>query len=65
MSTQKEKLNELLASVEARLNAVKEDAVKFVEKDNASAGTRVRTGSMDIIKTLKEVRFLVSEIKTK
>lgn len=65
MSTQKEKLNELLASVEARLNAVKEDAVKFVEKDNASAGTRVRTGSMDIIKTLKEVRALVSEIKTK
>nr|DAU65272.1 MAG TPA: Histone H1-like protein Hc1 [Caudoviricetes sp.] len=65
MTTQKEKLNELLASVEARLNAVKEDAVKFVEKDNASAGTRVRTGSMDIIKTLKEVRALVSEIKTK
>lgn len=65
MTTQKEKLNELLASVEARLNAVKENAVKFVEKDNASAGTRVRTGSMDIIKTLKEVRTLVSEIKTK
>lgn len=65
MSTQKEKLNELLASVEARLNAVKEDAVKFVEKYNASAGTRVRTGSMDIIKTLKEVRTLVSEIKAK
>lgn len=65
MTTQKEKLNELLASAEARLNAVKEDAVKFVEKDNASAGTRVRTGSMDIIKTLKEVRALVSEIKTK
>lgn len=63
--SQKEKLNELLETVETTLNTVKEDAVKFVEKNNASAGTRVRTGSMDIIKTLKEVRALVSEIKTK
>ena len=63
--SQKEKLNELLETVETTLNTVKEDAVKFVEKNNASAGTRVRTGSMEIIKLLKEVRTLVSEIKTK
>ena len=63
--SQKEKLNELLETVETTLNTVKEDAVKFVEKNNASAGTRVRTGSMVIIKLLKEVRTLVSEIKTK
>ena len=62
--SQKEKLNELLETVETTLNTVKEDAVKFVEKNNASAGTRVRTGSMAIIKLLKEVRTLVSEIKT-
>lgn len=63
--SQKEKLNELLETVETTLNTVKEDAVKFVEKNNASAGTRVRTGSMTIIKLLKEVHTLVSEIKTK
>ena len=63
--SQKEKLNELLETVETTLSTVKEDAVKFVEKNNASAGTRVRTGSMEIIKLLKEVRTLVSEIKTK
>lgn len=63
--SQKEKLNELLETVETTLNTVKEDAVKFVEKNNVSAGTRIRTGSMTIIKLLKEVRTLVSEIKTK
>ena len=60
MTTQKEKLNELLETVETTLNTV-----KFVEKNNPSAGTRVRTGSMAIIKLLKEVCTLVSEIKTK
>ena len=45
------------------MDAVKEDAAKFTEKDNKAAGTRVRTGSMDVIKTLKEVRIKVTEIK--
>ncbi len=63
MADLKNQLKELVANAENQLNQVKEDLNKFVEKDNKAAGTRVRTGSMDIIKTLKEVRNTVTEIK--
>ena len=59
----KEQLNQLIKTAQKQLDAVKEDAAKFTEKDNKTAGTRVRTGSMDVIKTLKEVRIKVTEIK--
>lgn len=58
-----EKLNQLLVTAQKQLDAVKEDAVKFANKGNKAAGTRTRTGSMDLIKTLKEVRTVVTEIK--
>ena len=54
----KEELNNLLEIAQQQLNVVKQDATKFVEKDNNSAETRVRTVSMDLIKTLKEVRIM-------
>ena len=59
----KEQLNQLIETAQKQLDAVKEDSAKFTEKDNKAAGTRVRTGSMDVIKTLKEVRTKVTEIK--
>lgn len=59
----KEQLNQLIETAQKQLDAVKKDAAKFTEKDNKAAGTRVRTGSMDVIKTLKEVRNKVTEIK--
>ena len=59
----KEQLNQLIETAQKQLDAVKEYAVKFIEKDNKAAGTRVRTCSMNLIKTLKEVRTKVTEIK--
>lgn len=59
----KEELNNLLEIAQQQLNVVKQDATKFVEKDNNSAATRVRTGSMALIKTLKEVRIKVQDIR--
>ncbi len=58
-----QELMNMIEEVEGTLSQLKEDAVKFTEKGNNAAGTRVRTGSMSIIKTLKEVRKTVSEIK--
>lgn len=59
----KEQLQKLIETAEEQLAEIKVNAGKFTEKDNNAAGTRVRTGSMDLIKTLKEVRIKVQEIK--
>lgn len=59
----KKDLVEMIDSIQSQLDTVKADAVKFIEKGNAAAGTRVRTGSMAIIKNLKEVRTTVQELK--
>lgn len=59
----KEQLQKLIETAEQELANIKENAEKFIGKDNKAAGTRVRTGSMDLIKTLKEVRTKVQEIK--
>ena len=57
------KLEALVEEVSAILEEVKVDTKKFSEKGNNAAGTRIRTGSMAIIKKLGEVRKEVSNIK--
>lgn len=59
----KEQLQKLIETAEEQLAEIRVNVEKFTEKDNNAAGTRVRTGSMDLIKTLKEVRTKVQEIK--
>ena len=59
----KKDLLQMVEDIQSQLEVVKQDATKFVEKGNAAAGTRVRTGSMNIIKALKEVRITVQELK--
>lgn len=58
-----EQLAKLVEEADAIFTTIKEDATKFTEKGNKAAGTRVRTGSMDLTKKLKEIRTKVSEIK--
>ena len=59
----KDEISQLLQEADAIFVAITLDADKFINKDNKAAGTRVRTGSMDLIKKLKEIRTKVSEIK--
>lgn len=59
----KEQLETLLTEATTIFTEINDDVKKFIEKDNKAAGTRVRTGSMDLIKKLKEIRTKVSEIK--
>jgi len=54
---------ETLNKLCARLDAVKEDAEKFFDKGNKAAGTRTRTGAMDIIKLCKQLREEVQAAK--
>ena len=51
-----ETLKSLVASLE-------EDAVKFYEKNNKAAGTRVRKGCQDIKNLCQTIRVEVSELK--
>ena len=51
-----ETLKELVANLE-------EDAVKFYEKNNKAAGTRVRKGCQDIKNLCQTMRIEVSELK--
>lgn len=59
----KDELKQLLEEADAMFVAITLDADKFIDKENKAAGTRVRTGSMDLTKKLKEIRTKVSEIK--
>lgn len=59
----KEQLAQMITNAEASFQALKEESTKFIEKDNKSAGTRLRAASMDLIKSMKEIRLKVSEIK--
>lgn len=59
----KDSLENQLEAIQETLDIIKSDADKFENKGNKSAGTRVRTGSMSIIKALKEVRTTVLEMK--
>ncbi|MGE3549759.1 MAG: histone H1 [Geobacter sp.] len=49
--------------IQEALDAVKADAEKFFNKGTKAAGTRVRTGSMDIIKLCKQLREEVQAVK--
>lgn len=51
-----EKIKQLVAAIE-------EDVIKFSEKGNAAAGTRVRKGLQDIKRACQEMRDAIQEIK--
>ena len=51
-----EKIKQLVASIE-------EDVVKFAEKGNAAAGTRVRKGLQEIKRACQEMRDAIQELK--
>jgi hypothetical protein len=51
-------LKELVLSLEA-------DFVKFYDKDNQAAGTRVRKGMQDLKNLSQEIRIEVQEVKNK
>ena len=56
-------LANLVTAAEEKLAAIKADATAFEDKGNKAAGTRTRTGSMDLIKILKDVRTHVLAVK--
>ena len=43
--------------------AIEEDVIKFAEKGNAAAGTRVRKGLQDIKRACQEMRDAVQDKK--
>jgi hypothetical protein len=49
--------------IQEALDAVKADAEKFFNKGTKAAGTRVRTGSMDIIKLCKQLLDIIKLCK--
>jgi hypothetical protein len=51
-------LKELVFSLEA-------DFVKFYDKDNQAAGTRVRKGMQDLKNLSQEIRIEVQDVKNK
>jgi hypothetical protein len=52
-----------IAEMEDVLGRVKADMIKFLDKDNNAAGTRVRVAMQDIKKLAQEVRIMVIEKK--
>lgn len=56
----KEKYEELKQFV----NSLETDLVKFVDKGQAAAGTRLRKGLSDLKKRAQDMRNMVQEIKT-
>ncbi|MEC3881803.1 histone H1 [Parapedobacter sp. 10938] len=54
-----EKFNELKSLVAS----IEEDAVKFFEKGNSAAGTRVRTGLQKVKTLAQEIRNAVTAAK--
>lgn len=61
----KEELKVLLEEAKAELVAIEQDGLKFIDKDNKAAGTRVRTGAMSLTKKLKEIRMKILEVRKK
>ncbi|MFM8433000.1 MAG: histone H1, partial [Bacteroidota bacterium] len=51
-----EKIKQLVASIE-------EDVIKFSEKGNAAAGTRVRKGLQEIKRACQEMRDAIQSLK--
>jgi len=56
-----EKFEQFLSEVEA----LKDDVVKFYEKENKAAGARLRKGLQNIKNLAKELRAEISELKKK
>lgn len=54
---------ELLDQLEEVLAATREDAVKFDEKGNGAAGTRVRKAMQTVKGLAQDVRVAISEAK--
>ncbi len=54
---------ETIAKIEQLLVAIKEDAIKFYEKDNKSAGTRTRVACQELKKLAQELRIEIQEKK--
>jgi len=55
----------LFNELKATVAAIEEDAVKFYEKGNKAAGTRVRTGMQTLKNLAQEIRKEVQDIKNK
>jgi hypothetical protein len=53
-------MQELLDQIQEELVAIQEDAVKFNEKGNKAAGTRVRKAMQNIKGLAQDVRVAVS-----
>ena len=51
-----EKIKQILAAIE-------EDVIKFSEKGNAAAGTRVRKGLQDVKRACQEMRDAIQDQK--
>ena len=45
------------------INSLEADVIKFYEKENAAAGTRVRKGMQDIKKLVQDIRVEVQNKK--
>ena len=45
------------------LSAIEEDVIKFSEKGNAAAGTRVRKGLQDVKRACQEMRDAIQDLK--
>ncbi len=45
------------------LGAIEEDVIKFSEKGNAAAGTRVRKGLQDVKRACQEMRDAIQDLK--
>lgn len=54
---------EILAKIKELIATIEADAQKFYEKNNKSAGTRVRTGCQELKKLAQELRIEVQEKK--
>ncbi len=51
-----EKIKQLLAAIE-------EDVIKFSEKGNAAAGTRVRKGLQEVKRACQDMRDAIQDLK--
>jgi len=49
--------------IKTLVSAIEEDVLKFAEKGNAAAGTRVRKGLQDIKRACQEMRDAVQAAK--
>ena len=54
---------ELLNQLEQTITDIREDAVKFDEKGNKAAGTRVRKAMQEVKKLAQDIRVAISEAK--